>query len=573
MLFPLQHFAEEKGAHLTFSNTDKAIYFLNLAERRVLDLVLVSGTNDENIALVAMDDAFDRAESAIAAAPESDQQVLINRLADVVNHGVAAIALLKVVPIEDPQGYTNVLAKLSTIRELIQQTKASDRHTLEKAEDLLHLPFVMTKDNPALASTDLGMAIDPQLVSFPPGSAGAEHAFFPLIGEHSNLTCVSCHMDGQFAGTPKNCDTCHADVLQGNHYAGECGACHSPLAWSVIVFDHGTSGATDCKSCHTNDKPNNHYTGQCSACHNTKAWNQATFNHAAAGANDCKSCHNKNKPANHFSGQCSSCHNTSAWKPANFNHKAAGATDCQSCHSKTKPKNHFSGQCSNCHSTKAWRPASFDHSGVSDCKSCHNGDKPKDHFNGQCSNCHRTKAWEPASFDHSGQTDCQSCHTRPNGHSSGQCSSCHSTSTWEPTNFNHSGQTDCQSCHTRPNGHSSGQCSSCHNTNAWEPANFDHSGLTDCQSCHNRPNNHWSGQCSKCHSPNSWGNIKVNGHTFPINHEGANSNCSRCHPSNNANYTCYSCHDKSKMENEHAEEDISNISNRCAECHPRGDDD
>ncbi len=33
---------------------------------------------------------------------------------------------------------------------------------------------------------------------------------------------------------------------------------------------------------------------------------------------------------------------------------------------------------------------------------------------------------------------------------------------------------------------------------------------------------------------------------------------------------CYKCHDKAKMENKHAEEDILDIAGRCLSCHPKG---
>ena len=62
-------------------------------------------------------------------------------------------------------------------------------------------------------------------------------------------------------------------------------------------------------------------------------------------------------------------------------------------------------------------------------------------------------------------------------------------------------------------------------------------------------------------------------HTFPLNHESANGNCSTCHPGNNyATYTCYSCHDQGKMAEEHREEGIGDVAADCARCHPDGRD-
>jgi hypothetical protein len=56
-----------------------------------------------------------------------------------------------------------------------------------------------------------------------------------------------------------------------------------------------------------------------------------------------------------------------------------------------------------------------------------------------------------------------------------------------------------------------------------------------------------------------------------MNHGDANGKCSKCHPSGGANYNCYACHDKDKMINKHNEKSITDISNRCLECHRRGE--
>ena len=567
-LFPLQHFAEDKQALFIFNDTGKALYYLSLTERRAVDLANLSGTASELDALNVLDDELTLAEMALVEIPQSAIPLVTTRLAEVVERAEAALLMLSIVPVENPQTFTAVQAKLNILHTLVGESKIAHDQLIEKAEIELMLPLVLTGDDNSAVKAKIAMDIDPRSVIFPPGSAGAEHAFFPLTGQHSDLECDSCHTSGQFTGTPSQCTSCHINVKPADHFTGECGYCHTPISWRDIQFDHAALDPRNCQTCHNKDKLGNHYSGQCSSCHNTRAWKPANFNHQSVGT-DCKSCHTKNKPRGHFSSQCSNCHNTRVWKPADFNHRSV-STDCKSCHTKNKPGGHFSGQCSSCHGTNAWRPANFNHSGQTDCQSCHS--RPSNHFSGQCSSCHNNSAWEPASFNHSGQTDCKSCHSRPSNHFSGQCSSCHNNSAWEPANFNHSSQTDCKSCHSRPSNHFSGQCSSCHNNSAWEPASFNHSGQTDCKSCHSRPANHWSGQCSKCHSTNSWGGVQVNGHSFPIDHKKANGECSRCHPSNSRGYTCYNCHDRAKMEEKHAEKNIFDIASRCAECHPDGKD-
>ena len=114
-------------------------------------------------------------------------------------------------------------------------------------------------------------------VDFPPGSPGAQHAFFPLTGKHARIECAACHTTDQYAGTPTDCTTCHAAKTPANHYPGECSQCHTTEAWKPAHFDHASAAAANCQTCHTPDKPANHWEGQCSLCHTTKAWKPATF--------------------------------------------------------------------------------------------------------------------------------------------------------------------------------------------------------------------------------------------------------------------------------------------------------
>ncbi len=559
VFFPLQESAEDLRIRSIPDPTNQANYALDLLERRIADLSELADTPTEDAALLALDISLDRAQKIIAALPAEIKPDLMDRLREILVQTVNLLSSLTISPQNAPDFFLAVYTRVLTFQDLVTQIKSGDSQAFLNADAITTLPLVMSNDGVTASSAAADTWIDPQTVVFPPGSPGAQHTFFPLTGKHSTLECTSCHLEGKFAGTARLCSSCHASATPASHFTGECSTCHSTSAWLPASFDH--TGQTNCQSCHT--RPNGHYSGQCSACHSTSAWRPADFNHT--GQTNCQSCHTR--PNGHYSGQCSACHSTQAWRPASFNHN--GQTNCQSCH--TRPANHASGQCSTCHATNAWRPASFNHSGQTDCQSCHT--RPNGHFSGQCSACHSTNGWKPASFNHNGQTDCQSCHKRPNGHFSGQCSACHSPSGWKPASFNHSGQTDCQSCHKRPNGHFSGQCSACHSTNGWRPASFNHSGQTDCQSCHSRPNGHYSGQCSQCHNTSSWSGIKLSGHRFPINHKNADGVCSRCHPSNTNGYTCYNCHDRQKMENKHAEKNIFDIANRCADCHPDGKND
>jgi hypothetical protein len=320
--------------------------------------------------------------------------------------------------------------------------------------------------------------------------------------------------------------------LTGRHAALACSDCHARGAY------RGT--ARQCAECHADVTPADHYPGACDSCHSTAAWMPATFDHT--GFADCQSCHLVNKPANHYDGQCSQCHSTAAWIPATFNH--AGFTDCQSCHLSKKPANHYEGQCLLCHSTSAWKPATFNHTVINgaDCQLCHANRAPVNHWPAPCTRCHvDTGNWRNVRFDHSviGATDCAACHAS-----------------------------------RAPANHYGGACSACHrDTGNWRNATFDHGtiGSTDCAACHasRAPANHFPAPCRNCHTDTgNWKNVNFS-HAFPLDHHGANGNCSTCHPGNDyGNWTCTACHAQNKMDDKHKE--ISGYTSNCLVCHPDG---
>jgi hypothetical protein len=266
----------------------------------------------------------------------------------------------------------------------------------------------------------------------------------------------------------------------------------------------------------------------------------------------------------HASIQCAACHPAGDY--------LGTPKDCTACHAKDKPAAHYPGVCSQCHNTVAWKPASFDHTGAKDCTGCHTKDKPAKHFAGQCSLCHSTIAWLPAHMNHTGLTDCVACHTKdkPANHFPGQCSGCHTTTAWKPPVVNHSAfsNLDCGVCHQPPANHFPLACGLCHHdTTNWKNVQFDHSNLggLDCGACHQPPANHLPPPCSRCHQDTTnWKNANFN-HAFPLDHGGANSNCSVCHPSGLASWTCAACHANAAMDARHQQ--VSGYSRNCIQCH------
>jgi hypothetical protein len=72
-----------------------------------------------------------------------------------------------------------------------------------------------------------------------------------------------------------------------------------------------------------------------------------------------------------------------------------------------------------------------------------------------------------------------------------------------------------------------------------------------------------------CHTTGSWSVRYSRSHTFPLNHQGAGSECTTCHTSSFDDYTCFNCHDQARTADKHAEDGITDISD-CADCHPDG---
>lgn len=248
------------------------------------------------------------------------------------------------------------------------------------------------------------------------GPASFDHlrTSFPLTGVHAVTPCENCHIGGQMAGTPKQCDYCHragsriaATVKPARHLPTNepCDVCHrSSATWAGARFSHVTVTPGSCLSCHNggmaSGKPSNHVVTAmpCDSCHRTVAWIPAAgFNHSSVLPGTCASCHGvtaTGKPAGHVAttASCDTCHRTTAWIPATFNHAGVLPGTCGSCHVQggsglAKPANHIpyetqllagaSLSCDACHrSTTSFATQTMNHNnssgnGAGWCKGCH----------------------------------------------------------------------------------------------------------------------------------------------------------------------------------------------------------
>ena len=179
---------------------------------------------------------------------------------------------------------------------------------------------------------------------------------FELQGAHGNIQCLSCHVNNQQTGLPRDCLGCHQtdynNVVDPNHVTGnfptDCMVCHNQTAWSPASFDHNQSqfpltGAhvtLQCIDCHSNGYSNT--PSDCYSCHQSNYDNTTNPNHGAAG----------------FPTDCQQCHNTSNWGDTTWDHdgqyfpiysgKHNGKWDtCADCH--VNPNNYAVFECIFCH--------------------------------------------------------------------------------------------------------------------------------------------------------------------------------------------------------------------------------
>ncbi len=119
---------------------------------------------------------------------------------------------------------------------------------------------------------------------------------FPLLGEHDNLECESCHETRVFAGTNSACIDCHVeeDPHEGR-FADSCGGCHNPVAWDLWLFDHniqtdfilnGAHVDVACDDCHRSSLVSMQNMGNsCADCHRADDIHDGEF------GPDCGRCH------------------------------------------------------------------------------------------------------------------------------------------------------------------------------------------------------------------------------------------------------------------------------------------
>ncbi|MBE0656467.1 MAG: hypothetical protein IH602_02190, partial [Bryobacteraceae bacterium] len=315
---------------------------------------------------------------------------------------------------------------------------------------------------------------------------------FPLTGAHSSSLCTSCHVGGQYAGTPATCEGCHLTnyntTTNPNHvtagFPKDCTVCHTTTQWKGARFDHtaatrfpltGSHAAVQCAQCHKN----NAYKGTpatCEGCHLTNYNTTTNPNHVTAA----------------FPKDCTVCHTTTQWKGAKFDHATATQFPLTGSHAAV--------QCAQCHKNNVYKgtPATCEGCHLSNYNTATNPNHVTAAFPKDCTVCHTTTQWKGAKFDHTAATR----FPLTGSHTSVQCAQCHKNNVYKGT------PATCEGCHltnynttTNPNHVTAGfpkDCAVCHTTNQWKGARFDHTAATRFP----LTGSHTSVQCAQCHKNN-----------------------------------------------------------------------
>lgn len=258
---------------------------------------------------------------------------------------------------------------------------------------------------------------------------------FPLIGAHTNLSCVECHTSEtnlRFDRIGNECVSCHLDDYvsaenprhDNSGFSTNCTDCHNPLGfeWDADPIGHDFFPLTlghdiqDCGLCHTTGTFAD-ASPDCVGCHQMDYQEAMNPPHVDLGlSTDCKSCHTIDP----------------GWMPATFDihdsfyplngAHADIANDCAACHHGSYANT--PNTCFGCHES--------DYNDTDDPNHKQAG------FSTDCTICHNEDDWEPSTFDHDGQyfpifsgthqgewNACTDCHNVQGDYSIFTCLTCH----------------------------------------------------------------------------------------------------------------------------------------------------
>ncbi len=430
---------------------------------------------------------------------------------------------------------------------------------------------------------------------------------FRLDGKHQAVACESCHIKGQYPGTPRACFDCHWIRRKDDRYqtrlGAQCDQCHRPTSWTAVRWDHGAQAGVPlnldhktlpCVSCHRSAEFKA-ATVTCIGCHQKDYAASQAPNHAAAGfPTTCEACHRPNDATwrntgtgafshnsvfplvgLHATQTCATCHKNNVYKGT--------PRDCVGCHrdeyNRTQNPNHvaagFPLSCEGCHrpTDPSFRGAgtTFNHALVfalvgthatQTCVACHKNNvfkgTPRD-----CIGCHQEKYNRTQSPNHLAagfSTDCSSCHrpTDPSWGSGG--------------GFNHN------SVFALVGVHATQGCATCHKNNVFKGT------PRECVGCHDsdytraqNPNHVSAGfprTCDSCHKPTdpTWSSGGGFNHAsvFALVGTHASQACAKCHVNNvyrGTPRTCVGCHQPQYNATRNPNHAAAGFPTTCDSCH------
>ncbi len=125
---------------------------------------------------------------------------------------------------------------------------------------------------------------------------------FPLIGQHSPVSCEECHLSSAFQDIEKGCIDCHEEQDSHENRLGQlCADCHTPNGWDFWFFDHDKQTEFPLEGDHENLI--------CRACHINPVSDESSL------GKTCFSCHrNDDVHRSGFGRRCERCHTSKSFK-------------------------------------------------------------------------------------------------------------------------------------------------------------------------------------------------------------------------------------------------------------------
>lgn len=262
---------------------------------------------------------------------------------------------------------------------------------------------------------------------------------FALLFRHARAACTACHVDERYAGTPRDCVSCHrTDDVHKGHHGPRCESCHTEQDWKTITFRHerdtrypllGRHRPLDCQSCHRaplyNEKP----------------------------ATQCVACHRKDDVHKGVLGEkCTNCHTEDGWRGGRFDHDLNTRFRLRDKHRTVK--------CESCHLEPGLRtPPPLV------CVGCHERDDRERGHRGQygrrCETCHVEAGFRTIAFDHDRDTE----FAVSGRHRTVRCDACHPDGPYRTK-----ADRACYACHKYDDVHLDSferKCERCHLADAW----------------------------------------------------------------------------------------------------------